>query len=215
MRAWRIWIGLASLAFLATGVEAQPCANSTVSSNCLRLVGSSGGVADPSGAFSVTVRDCVPNPIAGVYVVIDFSSCTDTHVGSQGDQPNPGMTVDGSTRTVTMVTDSNGKAEFRIVGAVNPATRGSVAPSGCASIYADGVLLTKVTVNAFDHDGLAGLGLADLALWTSDLYGGASQPRSNYDCSSSAPIVALPDLSIWALDYFSHNARASAGAYAW
>jgi hypothetical protein len=188
------------------------CANSTKSSNCIRLVGSAGGIADPAGVFTVTVRDCVPNPIPGVTVTFDFSACSDTHVGGQADQPFPGLTVDSGTRTVSAVTDINGVARFDIVGAVNPATRATVAPASCAKIYADGVLLSNVTIEAIDQDGVSGAELADLALWASDFYSAQNQRRSDYDCNAS---VALPDLSIWASEYFSHASQSSAGAYAW
>jgi hypothetical protein len=120
--------------------------------------------------------------------------------------------VDSGTRTVSAVTDLNGVARFDIVGAVNPATRATAAPASCAKIYADGVLLSNVTVEAIDQDGVSGTELADLALWASDFYSAQNQRRSDYDCNAS---VALPDLSIWASEYFSHASQSSAGAYAW
>ena len=204
-------LALCAAPLLAAAANAQ-CNNSTKSSNCIRLVGAAGGVADPAGLFTVTVRDCVPQGIPGVTVTFDFSACSDTHVGAQAGQPYAGLTVDPGTRTVSAITDGSGVARFDIVGAVNPATRGTVAPTNCAKIYADGVLLSNVTVNAFDQDGISGTELADLALWATDFYSALNQRRSDYDCNNS---VALPDLSIWAVEYFSQASLSSAGAYAW
>ena len=206
-----VLLAIGAVSLLAVAANAQ-CSNSTKSSNCIRLVGAAGGVADPAGLFTVTIRNCVPEVIPDVTVTFDFSGCFDTHVGVQASQPYPGLTVDAGTRTVSAITDVNGIARFDIVGAVNPATRGTVAPANCAKIYADGVLLSNVTVNAFDQEGLSGVTLADLALWAGDFYSALSQRRSDYDCNAS---VALPDLSIWATDYFSQASQASAGAYAW
>jgi hypothetical protein len=190
-------------------------ANSTKSSNCIRYVASKAGpIADPAGLFTVTVKDLVPNPIPNSQVVIDFSGCGDTHAANQASQePALNLVVDGTNKTVRALTNGSGVATFKIVGGVT-ASRTPVGATNCAKVYADGVLLSSVSVNAFDQDGVAGVALADLALWAGDLYGGASQQRSNYDCSASAPIVALPDLSIWAVDYYSTQPLSGTG-YAW
>lgn len=186
--------------------------NSTKSSNCIRYVGSKVGVADPAGTFTVTVRDLVPNVIANSQVVIDFSACGDTHAANQASQQvSLNLTVDGVNKTVRALTNGSGVATFSIVGGVT-ASRTPVAASNCAKIFADGVLLSNVSVNAFDQDGVAGVALADLALWAGDFYSALNQRRSDYDCNAS---VALPDLSIWAVDYYSTNSAASGSGYAW
>ena len=59
------------------------------------LVGSTGGVADSRGQFTVTVRDLAHNPIAGSSVVVDFNACAaDIRVCSV--QPLAGVTADCS-----------------------------------------------------------------------------------------------------------------------
>jgi hypothetical protein len=186
--------------------------NSTKSSNCVRYVGLKVGVADPAGLFTVTVKDLVPNVIANSQVVIDFSACGDTHSANQASQEVAlNLTVDGTNKTVRALTNGSGVATFKIVGGVT-ASRTPVAAANCAKIFADGVLLSSVSVNAFDQDGAGGVALADLSLWSTDFYSGLNQRRSDYDCNNA---VALPDLSIWATDFYSTNSSASGSGYAW
>jgi hypothetical protein len=186
--------------------------NSTKSSNCVRYVGLKVGVADPAGLFTVTVKDLVPNVIANSQVVIDFSACGDTHSANQASQEVAlNLTVDGTNKTVRALTNGSGVATCKIVGGVT-ASRTPVAAANCAKIFADGVLLSSVSVNAFDQDGAGGVALADLSLWSTDFYSGLNQRRSDYDCNNA---VALPDLSIWATDFYSTNSSASGSGYAW
>lgn len=202
--------GLAVAGAALAGVPSP--SNSSKSSNCVRYVGRKVGVADPAGTFTVTVRDLVPNVIANSQVVIDFSGCGDTHAANQASQEAAlNLTVDGVNKTVRALTNGSGVATFKIVGGVT-ASRTPVAAANCAKIFADGVLLSNVSVNAFDQDGAGGVALADLSLWSTDFYSALNQRRSDYDCNNA---VALPDLSIWATDFYSTNSTSSGAGYAW
>jgi hypothetical protein len=183
--------------------------NSTIPS-CITLVGLAGGVVDPSGTFSVTVRDCIDG-LPHSYVTVDFSQCADSHVGSQSNQV-AGEAVNSADRTVSLYTDNDGVAVLDITGSANPAYIGPVPGARCARIYADGILLGSTTVRVLDLDGVAGVGLSDLVQVISDFYRGTYVGRSDYDCSGA---LGLGDLSVWAATFYSARSIQSPGAYAW
>src|SRR5262249_2515682 len=81
--------------------------NSTIPS-CITLVGLGGGVVDPSGTFSVTVRDCIDG-LPHSHVTVDFSQCADSRVGSQSNQM-AGEEVNSADRTVSLYTNDEGVA---------------------------------------------------------------------------------------------------------
>ena len=178
----------------------------------IQFVGLSGGTADPSGDFSVVVRDLAQNPIAGATVVIDFNTCMDLRLASV--QPHPGVIVDcmsGPVGTVQATTDATGTALFRIVGGARNTT-GAVPGAGfkCAGVYADGVFLGRVNVGAFDQNAVGGVNPTDVSLWLADLFSGAYFGRSDFDCSQSLTPV---DLS-WVLSVSINGlSGASAAAY--
>jgi hypothetical protein len=180
----------------------------------IRLVGLENGVVDPSGAFDVTLRGIAGDLMPNCDVEIDFSACNDVRVGDQGSQhlsPWDYMWVDGPSKVVRKWSGFSGVATFRIVGAAL-ANRASGSGARCATIRADGILIGSVTVTAVDQDGVAGVGLSDLALLTSDYYSGAYFGRSDYDGSGA---VTLTDISVWATDFYSGQSSQSSDAYAW
>ena len=87
------------------------------------LVACKAGVADPYGAFTVTVNDAAGNPVQGCEVKVVFASDLKIY------NTMTGLTVDCAARSVTAVSDATGVANFTITGAtIN--TNGVVAGSG-------------------------------------------------------------------------------------
>jgi len=178
----------------------------------LNLVGTTGGVADVKGQFSIIVRDLAQNPIAGSSVVIDFNACTpDIRVCSI--QPHGGVTADcsGTVGEINAVTDGSGTVTLRIVGgANNPGGNPPGAGHKCATVYADGVNLGTINVGAYDENGGGGLGAADLSAWLSDNFGGGYKGRSDFDCSNS---VGAADFSLLLSASFGGGSTTSCGAF--
>jgi len=155
------------------------------------LTGSKTGTADPAGQFAITVRDLANNLIANSTVVVDFSNCVRYRASNA--QLFAGLTVDNLGRTVRANTNGSGVATFRIIGGscnVPPgAMSGSPVSSGCARIYADGVLLGSVHVATIDEDGVSGVGGNDLAALSGDVFGYPADAnnvqRSDFDFNST------------------------------
>jgi hypothetical protein len=156
----------------------------------IKLVGTTAGVADVAGLFTVTVRDILGSVIPNSAVVIDVSACT-PDIKIQSTQPYAGLTVDCATKTVRALTNASGVASFEIVGR---STSGTAATFLLGKIYADGVLLGSRTVAAFDLDGAGGVGANDLSVWLGDYSAAAAAGRSDYDFNAS---LGANDLSVW------------------
>lgn len=181
------------------------------------MTGQKTGVADPAGQFIVTVRDLANNLIANSTVVVDFSACTRYRAAAT--QPFAGLTVDNLGRTVRASTNGSGVATFRIVGGGCTSAPGGNAFSGssisgaCARIFADGVLLGSVKVATPDLDGVSGVGGADLAALSGDIFGypgdAANVQRSDYDFNGA---LGGGDLAKFSALLFSTNSLSS-GAY--
>ncbi len=180
---------------------------------CIAVVGTTTGVVDPAGQFTVTVKDLANNPIQNSQVVIDFSSeyaVPDVRIGST--QPFAGLTVDCTAKTVRALTNASGVVTFRIVGGAQNSGNSPGVGAGGAKVFADGVLLGSVTVEAFDQDGVSGVGANDLSAWLGDKFatGAPYYGRSDYDCNAS---VGANDLSVWLAVKFAAGSSASAAAY--
>lgn len=178
----------------------------------LTLVGTTGGVADAKGQFSIVVRDLAHNPIAASSVVIDFNACTpDIRVCSV--QPVSGVTADcsGAVGSIQVVTDATGTATLRIVGGANNASPG-LAGAGfkCAHVFADGVRMPDMNVSAFDENGGGGVNPADISLWLLDSFSATYKGRADYNCSNSTNPT---DLSILLSASLGGGSFASCSAY--
>lgn len=182
------------LAASAAFAGVPSAANSTVP-NCIQLVGSSVGVVDAAGAFSVTVRDLANNPLNGASVVIDLSGCSDLAICD--DQLDAGALTNCASKTVRKFTDASGVVSFAILGGSNGIGNATTLLGG-AKIFANGVLIGSPTANAFDLDGANGVGINDLAVWANDYGSGNNYGRSEYDCNGS---VGINDLSLWVINY--------------
>jgi hypothetical protein len=168
---------------------------------CISLVGNAGGVIDPAGAFTVTVRDLANLPINNSLVVVDFSSASGLQLCNTG--AFAGVTIDCGTQTARAFTGPGGTVTFRIAGHANN-SGGNLAPYATyndGKIFADGVLLSSPTVHAFDQDG-NGMGAADLSAWIGDFFGGHNPSRSDYDCSGA---IGAADLSAWLGVFFGNG----------
>jgi len=173
-------------------------ANSTTPP-CVRLVGNSGGVMDPAGTFTVTVRDLANLPINNSLVVVDFSSCSGLTICTTA---SAGVTVDCGTQTARAFTGVGGTVTMTLGGHANN-SGGNVPPYASyndGKIFADGVLLSSPSVSTFDHDG-SGMGPADLSAWLGDFFGGNNPSRSDYDCTGSP--LGPSDLSTWLTVFFA------------
>lgn len=193
-----------AMLFACTGVFAASSAMAAVPSPAdsdvpcgLNLVGTTGGVADAKGSFTITVRDLAHNPIAGSSVVIDFSGCSvDIRVCSV--QPTAGVTADcsGTVGSISGVTDGSGSIVMKIVGgARNTASHTPGSPFKCATVYADGVNMGKINVGAYDENGAGGVNPADISVWLPDSfdYPATYRGRSDFNCTQS---INPADLSL-------------------
>ena len=189
-----ILLSVCGLLFAGAAMASVPSAAQSTIPAGIKLVGTTAGVADPLGQFTVTVRDLAGNVIANSAVVVDFTLAV-PDIKFQQTQPFAGLTTDGPTRTVRALSNASGIATFRIVGR---STTGAFAGFQKGKIQADGVLLGNVTVAAFDLDGSNGVGANDLATWLGDFGAAAAAGRSDYDFSSS---LGANDLATWLGDF--------------
>ena len=166
--------------------------NCTVPGTIL-IVGANGVVADPLGAFSVTVRDFNNFPIANSSVTIKFYCA-----GIRICQYQAGLIVDCSNREVMTAAGSGGVATFSLVGTASPDNCTPDDPS-CAAVYADGVLLRYISIAALDLDGVPGLTGEDLAVWLGDYFCGTYTPRLDYNGDG---LLTGGDLSFWLGAFF-------------
>ncbi len=156
------------------------------------LVGQSGGVPDPRGSFTVTVRDLANNPIPGADVILDLSQCFDLRLAAV--QPYPGLVVECPPRRVRAITDASGVARFCIAGsAVNSgASPGAGFVKG--TMYVNNTVVGHVEVAALDQTGDDGLSAGDLSAWIADFLSGSAFGRSDYDGNGS---LGANDMAIW------------------
>lgn len=94
--------------------------------------------------FTVVTRDLAHNPLAGVFVTLDFSACPGALLCPA--RPADPYTVDLSARTLRMNTDLIGIATF-------PARVGGTGLAGCVRVIANGVILRQYALASPDQDG--------------------------------------------------------------
>jgi flagellar hook capping protein FlgD len=180
---------------LSTLAWSQPFPPNCTLPPVIRLVGRTTGTADPSGLFSVVVRDAANMPIPGVTVTVDFTACTQAALAA----PNcPGI--------VTAVTDLAGSARFTVMGSV--VSRSAVQPGApCAAISAGPVALGNVRVSAYDQDGVNGLRAIDVSLVQCDFVSGLNNQRSDFNGDG---MVSAADLSLLIAAYAGGGSEATA-----
>jgi hypothetical protein len=186
----------------------------------VNLVGTSAGVPDPRGEFSIVVRDNANNPIPNVRIEIDFCSCrgpvkeTDIRlcaVQPDGDVISVVCSAECPGGLMSADTDGTGTLTLTLVGAGNNALSFSpAAPFMCAIIYADGVNLGTVNVGAYDQNGAGGVNPADISVWLADSFDGDIEGRSDFNCSNS---VNPADLSLLLGVSLGSGSAASCSSY--
>ncbi len=142
-----------------------------------------GGNPDPAGQFEIVVRDLANNPIAGVWVSLEFAACTDLRICQT--QPAPGTVVDctpGAPRLLAL-SDVNGRVVFDVLGQGMNAGASPGPGLGCMAVVVGGVVAKWVTVSVLDQNGAVGapgVEITDLAAWLKDLGSGNYRGRSDY-----------------------------------
>ena len=158
----------------------------------ITLVGTSGGVADAHGEFTIVLRDLANNPAASCEVMIDFGGC-DPDIRISMNQPHPGIRVecDANGARVLATTDANGRITMRIVGAATPGA--SAAHYKCAQVFAGGQSLGTINVATADLDGGGGSNPTDISLFLTDLFDADFEGRSDFNCINT---ISPSDLSL-------------------
>lgn len=191
----RFAVALPALAWATCAAANTPSPMNHTIPNHIVLVGR--GAAGPdsvNGHVYCVIRDLANNPIPGAVVTFDFSAFSDLRIAA--DQHDPRVTVNCAQRSVSGVSDANGRVDFTILGAC---TGGPPSPPRSLRIYADGVLLGSPTVAVLERDGFPGLTLTDLSIWAADWFSGLELERANFDGDSS---VSPLDLSFWGRAWF-------------
>src|SRR5262245_4571517 len=163
--AWLLFAGLASPA-----TAAVPSAANSTFPPCL--------VTCPFGDIHVVVivRDVANNTVAGSNVVFDFSNCPGAFLCTDLGYP---YDINVAVRTVSMLTDASGKADF-------PLHVGGVCGAGGVRLFADGVPFTSYALASPDQGGdgvVIGLFGSDFPTFSSKL--GTTDPTADFDCSGS------------------------------
>lgn len=192
LRVFRSLYVLLALALPSLALAGVPSGNNSTIPACISLVGTTGGVpASGVGGFTVVVRDFGNNPWPGASVAIDISYASDLFICAE--QLDPAATVNCGGKTVRKLTGADGSVHFTVLGGSNGAGHFPTLVNNGA-IYANGVLLGRPTVSAYDLDGSSGLGANDLSAWLGDFGSGQNYGRSDYDCSGR---IGANDLSLW------------------
>ncbi|MDM8008391.1 MAG: hypothetical protein QUV05_19820 [Phycisphaerae bacterium] len=202
---------LAVLGLLAASVAVAgvPDPTQSVVPTYFDLVGCSGGVIDPYGAFTVTVNDAAGNPVQGCEVKIVFQSDLKVY------DTISGLTVDCGNRAVIATSDATGVANFNISGAtINPNGVAAGAGAGGAEIFACEISLGFATVGVFDESGavgVLGVGGADLTGWLGDFGKQGTigyKGRSDFNHDGA---IGGADLSKWLQRFGSGASSSSCG----
>jgi len=180
----------AGLLAASAAMAGVPSAANSTTPPCFSIVGSKVGVPDPSGTFTVIVRDLANNPLSGASVVVDLSGCSELAICD--DQLDANALVTCASKTTRKFTDGLGSVTFIVLGGGNGSPAATLA--GGAKIFANGTLIASPTASAFDLNGTAGQGAADLSLFLGDLASLNPYGRSDYNCSGS---LGASDLSVW------------------
>jgi hypothetical protein len=194
----------AGLLAASAAMAGVPSAANSTTPSCVPLVGSSAGVPDAFGTITVVVRDLANNPLSGASVVVDISGCTELALCD--DQLDANALVVCASQTTRKFTDGLGSVSFIVLG-------GGSGPAatllGGGKIFANGTLIASPTVNAYDENGIGGLGAADLSAFLGDFASGNPFGRSDFDCSGA---LGAADLSKWLTLFAGGTSTASCGS---
>ena len=171
------------------------------------LGGWANGGVDAHAAKTVTIYDCLDQPVVGGVVMIDFSGCTSQDIRLCDAQPNhPAGLFNCGQKRVMAITDANGVATFRVAGgATHMGANTPGAGAGCARIYVDGIAAGLLTVGAPDENGIGGVDVADLSAFAADRFGNY-RGRSDLNGDNA---VTVGDLAVFAAFRFGGGSTAS------
>jgi len=182
--------------------------------------GANAGLPDGRGAFTVTVRDFLNNPISGSNVEINYANCSDTKLCTA---VIAGRTVDCTNKAVRASTNAAGQVTVTVLGAsIHP---GAVPPAifagagvGCIRVYADGIQLATATSVVYDLQGARnfptnnGVNGGDVPYLINDVgainAGAAYKGRTDYDHNG---VVNGADISLFVVGNSSIIGRSVAG----
>jgi hypothetical protein len=190
-------------AFVLLGVIAGPAGASSFHAcpfeatipPVVRLVGADpSGHPDPSGTFTVILRDSWNSPVPDATILVDFSAASDAIVCDV-----QALGVVRVSQGVEGRTDAEGRMSIAILGrAVRgaPASRPRAVSvfARCSAFPYTQTFLGSCSCVAFDLNGTNGVGGADLSLWLTAFVSGASPPLCDYNGSGN---VGGADLSEW------------------
>ncbi len=185
---------------------AIPDPRNTIVPGHINLVGcGTYGPDSACGHFQVRCLDLIGNPIEHADIALDFSQCTDVALAE--DQRDPRITLSCQLRLARATTDGGGYASFTLLGACTGQPSSGRRP---ITVFANGVRVGSIGVGAFDLDGVGGVTLVDLRIWTADFYSDTHPAIADLDGDGR---VTLMDLSVWAGPFFSGAQWQSAGPY--
>jgi len=208
-------LSVCGLLIAGTAMAFVPSPTTSTVPCAISLIGRSGVVADPSGQFTVVVKDIAGNPIPNAALVFDFTGCCND-IKLSDTQHGAGVSIDGTHKKINVTCDGSGTALVRIQGVASKS--GPLAGQvGCATLKANGTTLSSgIDVSVFDLDGGAGsLGLStgDLSSWLADFFGGTYYQKDDYDdFANNCPAVSTvgtSDLSKWLAVYFAANSASN------
>lgn len=159
----------------------------------INLVGSTSGVPDARGQFTIVARDLAHNPLAGCSLAMDFSACgPDIRVGSV--KMVAGSAAQCLGGLIYAVTDANGQATLVLTGSADNLASGTTgAGFKCATLYGDGAIMGTINIGTFDENGAGGVNPADISAWLRDSFGAAFVGRSDFNCTNT---IDPADLSL-------------------
>jgi hypothetical protein len=163
----RLWLLLIAVA----GFTAPAAADTPNPPDCdvpagLCIVARSPFGPDPNGRFDVVIRDGAHVPLAGVTVTLALADCQDVRLCAT---PEAGLAVDCALRSVSGVTDAEGRVTLYVVGGMTAGftarNANDLAPR-CVRVLADGAEIARVPAAVHDLSP-AGIGLfsPDLSVW--------------------------------------------------
>ena len=207
-----LFAGLLTLGFASVGradLPPWPYPHSSVPGS-IRLVGRDAlGTSDPSGDFTVTIRDLANNPGANIVIRVEFLPCAAASIcPTQG----PAVTAVNCTAPnpwVEGISASDGTWSTAIVGCTLGGQQASL--NGCVRIYANGELVGSPRVSIVDLSGCDGVGANDLSVWLTDFASELGPERSDYDGEG---YVGANDLSLWLTTFGSTRSALNCGSVA-
>ena len=221
---WFVLLALLSSVAPLPAVAIPSPADSSIPCGIL-FVGRTGTSADPLGTFEIVVRDLAHNGLPGAEVRIVFDDCLgngDLRVSSAPPGSSASIVCAPGSVEVHGTTGTSGDmhAVFRaslVGGGFGANADGFSEPPdcefhlrGCATVYADGVNMGRVSVARLDADGVNGLGPPDIAYWLADSFGTQYLARSDFDFNG---VLRAPDLSILLQAIFDGGSTSSAASY--